>query len=75
MSEEKSFSQLICEFNHKDFWLYLSEGTGDKWILTPQIIRQSIEYGLANGWKPREKEKHFIVKNMDKILDIKSSEK
>ncbi len=72
MSEEKSFSQLICEFNYKDFWLYFSTGTGDNWKLTPQIIKQCIEYGLAKGWKPHEKENHFVIKNMDKILGIKS---
>lgn len=75
MSEEKSFSQLICEFNHKDFWLYFSEGTSDNWKLTPEIIKRSIEYGLKNGWNPYKREKHFVVTNMDKILDIKSSEK
>ena len=49
MSEEKSFSQLIYEFNHKDFWLHFSEGSGDTWNLSPQIIKQCIEYGLSNG--------------------------
>ena len=75
MSEEKSFSQLICEFNHRDFWLYFSEGTGDTWNFSPQIIKQCIEYGLANGWNPDKKESNFIVENMDKILDIKSSDR
>lgn len=75
MSEEKSYSQLVCEFNHKDFWLYFSEGTGDTWNLSPQIVKRCIEYGLANGWNPDKKEKHFIVKNMDKILNIKSPDR
>lgn len=75
MTEEKSFSQLICKFNYKDFWLYFSDGTGDTWALTPKIIKEYIKYGLANGWKPYSKEKHFVIKDMDKILDIKSYKK
>lgn len=75
MSEEKSLSQLICEFNHKDFWLHFKDGTGDKWNLSPQIVRQSIEYGLSNGWNPHKKESHFVVKNMNEILKIASADK
>lgn len=82
MTEEKSNSRLICDFSYKNlniyFWelvknddsykdigLWITEG-----VLTPWVVRQIIDYGIANGWKPFEKGKDFIVKDIEANLDI-----
>lgn len=72
MTDEKSFSRLICEFNYKNRWLYFKEGKGDTWILTPHIVRQSIDYGISEGWSPFEKGRDLFIENMEKILNLTS---
>lgn len=82
MTEEKTNSRLICDFSYKNlniyFWELIKEDDFYKdkglWItegvLTPWVVRQVIDYGLENGWKPFEKGKDFLVKDIEANLDI-----
>ncbi|HRH41142.1 MAG TPA: hypothetical protein PKY82_05815 [Pyrinomonadaceae bacterium] len=80
MLEEKSNSRLVCDFNYDNLCLYFkglvsSDELRDFLIITPGIftpwvVRQVIDYGLLNGWKPFEKGKDFFVKDIEKNLDI-----
>lgn len=69
LSDEKINSRLICDFRHKNIWLYFKENTGNEssqltsFKLTPNIVRQVIEYGMSNGWKPFTKAKNFIIED------------
>ena len=80
MTEEKSNSRLICDFEYKNFWLYFKEivqGQDIKipsWNLSPKIVRQVINYGITNGWRPFEKGKEFVIKNIESKINIKESD-
>lgn len=71
LSDEKTHSRLICDFRYKDIWLYFKENVENEssqitsFKLTPNIVRQVIEYGIANGWKPFTKAKNFIIDNLE----------
>lgn len=72
MTEEKSHSRLICDFEYKNFWLYFKEIVEGKdikipsWNLSPKIVRQVIDYAILNGWNPFEKGKDFVIKDIEK---------
>lgn len=76
MTEEKSHSRLICDFEYKDFWLYFKEIVEGKdikipsWNLSPKIVRQVIDYAISNGWKPFEKGKDFVIKDIESKIEI-----
>lgn len=82
MTNEKSHSNLICDFSYIELNKYfrkLVEGD-DKYndlfliisagVLTPYVVRQVIDYGLEKGWSPHKKENDFLVKNIEHQLDI-----
>lgn len=79
MTEEKSHSRLICDFEYKNFWLYYKEivqGQDIKipsWNLSPKIVRQVIDYAILNGWNPLEKGKDFIIRDIESKIDIDST--
>ena len=76
MTEEKSHSRLICDFDYKNFWYYFKEVIENRdinipsWNLSPKIVRQVIDYSLANGWKPFEKGKDFVIKDIEEKINI-----
>lgn len=82
MTDDKTLSRLICDFNfkelnnyfrelvkdddfYKDKFLILSPG-----ILTPFVVRQTIDIALNQGWKPFQKDKDFILKKIAHKIDI-----
>lgn len=80
MTEEKSHSRLICDFEYKNFWYYFKEivqGQDIKipsWNLSPKIVRQVIDYAILNGWKPLENGKDFVIKDIESKINIKSKD-
>ncbi|MBX7171798.1 MAG: hypothetical protein K1X72_12630 [Pyrinomonadaceae bacterium] len=80
MTEEKAHSRLICEFEYKDFWYYFKQFVEDQniktpnWNLSPKIVRQAIDYAILKGWKPFEKGKDFVLKDMENKIKIEESE-
>lgn len=80
MTEEKSHSRLICDFEYKNFWLYFKkivQGENIKipsWNLSPKIVKKVIDYGIANGWKPFEKGKSVIIKDIESKININESD-
>lgn len=76
MTDEKTHSRLICDFDYKNFWLYFKdivEGKDIKipsWNLSPKIVRQIIDYAILNGWKPFEKGKDFVIQDIENKIDL-----
>lgn len=62
MTEEKTNSRLSCYFNYSQ--------SLDNWIITPKVVRQSIDYAIKKGWRPNSKES-FFLEGMDEKLGIK----
>lgn len=40
-------------------------------IITPNIVKQVIEYALKNGWNPIEKAPQFRISHMDDKVDLR----
>lgn len=80
MTEEKTNSRLICDFEYKDFWLYFKEIVEGKdikitsWLLSPKIVRQVIDYAILNGWKPFEKGKDFVIQDIENKIDLEETD-
>jgi hypothetical protein len=77
MTDEKSNSRLICDFEALDPWLNFKEIVENRiehedklLIITPSLVRQIIEVALMSGWKPFEKCGDFILKDIEKKIDI-----
>ncbi len=82
MTDEKTHSNLICDFTYKELNIYFRKLVEDDdkykdlllWItpgvLTPYVVHQVIDYSLENGWKPFRKDKDFVIKGIEHQLDI-----
>ena len=64
-------------FDYKNFWLYFKDIVEGKeiktlsWNLTPKIVRQLIDYAIFNGCKPFEKEKDFVIQDIENNIENK----
>lgn len=82
MTDEKTHSRLICDFTFKELNAYFRELVKDDGfykdkllilspgVLTPFVVRQTIDIALSQGWKPFQKEKDFTLKNIAHKIDI-----
>src|SRR5215203_3520105 len=82
MTEEKSYTRLICDFKYKNLWLYFRELVKDDkfyddklliitaGVLTPWVVRQVIDNALQKGWKPFTKGKDFVINDIEDKIDI-----
>lgn len=82
MTDEKTHSRLICDFKDKALHAYFRELVkdddfyNDKFliitpgVLTPYVVRQTIDLALVAGWKPFEKGNDFILKDIEHKIDI-----
>jgi len=43
---------------------------GQQLIVTPQLVRQIILYGLSEGWTPLEDKKTLFLGYLDDVLDL-----
>lgn len=78
MTDDKSYSCIVCDFNDKKLAAYFRELVkdddfyNDKFIiitpgvLTPFVVKQTIDLALEAGWKPFEKGSDFILKDIGK---------
>ena len=82
MTNEKTYSRLICDFKYKNLEIYFRELVKDDTfyddkiliisagVLTPWVVRQVIDYALHKGWKPFEKGKDFVITDIEDKIDI-----
>lgn len=70
MTEDKTHSRLICDFKCKNMYLYWGDADANIYVLTPSIIRDTIEIAKETGWKPSEKGKDFVLINIEHEIDI-----
>lgn len=82
MTDDKSCSRLICDFSDKKLTDYFSELVKDDGfykdklliitpgVLTPFVVKQTIDLALEAGWKPLEKGNDFFLKDTEHKIDI-----
>lgn len=77
MIEIPSSPKLICYFEyHQDKEPVEQNGSKgvrltNQFIITPYIVRQAIEYGLANGWEPFKRGKDLCLGHIDEKIDLR----
>ncbi|MCP3993898.1 MAG: hypothetical protein GY722_02380 [bacterium] len=69
--------KLICYFEyHQDETPFERGGRSgvslsDQFVITPYIVRQTIEYGLANAWDPFHRGKDLFLGHIDDKIDLR----
>ena len=77
MTEVPSSPKLICYFEyHNDQETFEHKGIKgahltNQFVITPYIVRQAIEYGLANGWEPFTRGKDLYLGHIDHKIDLR----
>ena len=74
MSVERGSQTLHCTLDyHQDVIAKTEHGVkiGNQFVVTPFTVRQVIEYGLDNGWKPGEAGKPLNLRAIDDKIDLK----
>lgn len=74
MTETPRAPKLICYFDYHHELVPKKEGKtscSNQFVITPYIVRQSIEYGLAKGWTPFEKGKNLNLGHIDDFIDLR----
>ena len=75
---EKNGQILIGDFSYNENTVtnFDKDGKPESWSakqgikITPDMIRQVIEYGLGKGWNPLENKGQFELGNMDEKIDL-----
>ena len=70
MSAEDNGQKLFAQFNYNAIDKNSNEFV-NPFVVTPFIVRQTINYGLKKGYNPKEKGKDFNLGNLSDKLDIK----
>ena len=82
MTDEKTHSRLICDFSYKELNIYFWELVKDDdfykdkglfitpGVLTPYVVKRTIDLAIGAGWKPFEKGENFTLKNIENKIDI-----
>lgn len=82
MTDKKSNSRLICDFDYRKLESYFRElvkdddSYADKFliispgVLTPYVIKQTIDLALKADWKPFEQGSDFLLKDIENKIDI-----
>jgi len=72
MSAENNGQKLFAQFNYDTIDKNSNEFV-NPFIVTPFVVRQTIIYGLKNGYNPQEKGKDLNLGNLSDKLDIEIS--
>lgn len=82
MSEDKTQSSLICDFSYKELNVYFrnlvknDDFYKDNFliiapgVLTPYVVRPTIDLALKAGWKPFKEGSDFALTNIEHKIDI-----
>ena len=77
MSEIKGGSKLLCKFDYHHIPIEITHNGRDlkilanQFVITPNTVRQAIEYALSIGWKPVEKGADLNLGHIDEKIDLK----
>ncbi|QNR24878.1 hypothetical protein [Croceimicrobium hydrocarbonivorans] len=59
------------DYHHKRIQTNDSVSLQQQFLVTPDIVRQTIDYGKKNGWKPSEKGKPLDLNHIDDKINWK----
>jgi hypothetical protein len=59
------------DYHHKRIQMNDSVSLQQQFVVTPDIVRQTIIYGKKNGWKPSEKGKPLDLHHIDDKVNWK----
>ncbi len=76
MTEIEGSGKLLCYFDYHQDWVAIpcvpgSFSASNQFVITPYTVRQVIEYGLQNGWKPFEKSPNVSLGSLDEKIDLR----
>lgn len=70
-SGNDDFIQLLTQFDYHSIKSTTDNSLKQRLIITPNIVRQVIDYGLKQGWTPEKRANDLCLGFLDNKIDIK----
>lgn len=74
MVDVQAGQHLVCCFDYHHDKIPHGDGSislKNQFVVTPYIVRQVIEYGLAHGWRPLERGRELWLGHLDDKIDLR----